>query len=113
MGAPKGPNNVTSTFFITVHFLPNDLKFEHGAPNLLLAPGIIKPRYVPGDWNLNFLTNTSAMSDMHAAPHKYDNETIISLKQQPKTHDFIQTCVFRIVVSDTNCQSFQILLYSK
>jgi len=36
MGAPKSPNNVTSTFFNTVHLLPKDLSFEHGALNLLL-----------------------------------------------------------------------------
>jgi len=41
MGAPKSPNNVTDTFFSTVHLLPKDLRFEHGAPNLLLAPGAI------------------------------------------------------------------------
>jgi len=41
MGAPKNPSNVTSTFFNTVHLLPKDLKFEHGASNLLLVPGAI------------------------------------------------------------------------
>jgi len=28
-GAPKRPNNVTSTFFNTVNLLPKDLRFEH------------------------------------------------------------------------------------
>jgi len=28
--APKVPNNVTSTFFNTVHLLLQDLRFEHG-----------------------------------------------------------------------------------
>ena len=42
--APKGPNNVASAFF---HLLPKDLRFEHSAPKLFLAPGAIKPRYVP------------------------------------------------------------------
>jgi len=36
-GAPKSPNNVTCTFFNTLHLLPKKLRFEHGAPNLLLA----------------------------------------------------------------------------
>jgi len=29
-GAPKSPNNVTSTFFNAVRLLPKDLRFEHG-----------------------------------------------------------------------------------
>jgi len=37
------PNNVTNTFFNTVHLLPNDLRFKHRVVNLLLAPGAIKP----------------------------------------------------------------------
>jgi len=37
VGAPKSPNNVTRTFCNTVHLLPEDLRFENGAPNLLLA----------------------------------------------------------------------------
>jgi len=41
MGAPKSPNNVTSAFFNTVHLLPKDRRFEHGAPNLLLASDAI------------------------------------------------------------------------
>jgi len=40
-GALKSPDNATSTFFKTVHLLPKDLRFEHWAPNLLLAPGAI------------------------------------------------------------------------
>jgi len=40
-GTPKSSKNTTSTFFNTVHLLPKDLSFEHGAPNLLLAPGAI------------------------------------------------------------------------
>jgi len=42
-GAPKNPNNVTRTFFNTVglHLLPEDIRFENGAPNLHLAPGAI------------------------------------------------------------------------
>jgi len=46
--AQKNPNNITSTFFNTVHWLPKEIRCEQGAPNLLLAPGAIKPRYVPG-----------------------------------------------------------------
>jgi len=45
--APKSPNSVTSTFFNTVHLLPKNPRFEHGAANLLLAPGAIYPRYTP------------------------------------------------------------------
>jgi len=33
-GAPKCPNNVTSTFFNTVHLLPKDLRFEYGGAKL-------------------------------------------------------------------------------
>jgi len=36
-GAPKRSTNVTSTFINTV--LPNNLRFEHGAPNLLIVSG--------------------------------------------------------------------------
>ena len=28
--APKSPNNVTNTFFNTLHLLPKDLRFKHG-----------------------------------------------------------------------------------
>ena len=40
-GAPKSPNNVTSTFLNTVHLLPKVLRFEHGGLNLLLDQGAI------------------------------------------------------------------------
>ena len=32
----------------TADLLPKDLRFEHGALNLLLALGAIQPRYAPG-----------------------------------------------------------------
>jgi len=38
-GSPKSPNNVTSTFFNTVHLLPKDLRFEHGGAKLAPCPG--------------------------------------------------------------------------
>ena len=38
-GAPKSLNNVTSTFFNTVHLLPKDLRFEHGGAKLASFPG--------------------------------------------------------------------------
>ena len=38
-GAPKSPNNVTSTFFNTVLLIPKDLKFEHGGAKLASCPG--------------------------------------------------------------------------
>ena len=41
LGALRSPNNVTSTFFITVRLPPNDVRFERGVPDLLLAPGAI------------------------------------------------------------------------
>jgi len=41
MGAPKRPNNVTSTFFNTVHLLPKDLRFKHGGAKLAYCPGAI------------------------------------------------------------------------
>jgi len=31
VGVRKNPNNVTNTSFNTVHLLPKDLRFEHGA----------------------------------------------------------------------------------
>ena len=37
--ALKSPNNVTSTFFDTVHWLPEDLRFEHGGAKLASCPG--------------------------------------------------------------------------
>jgi len=39
MGAPKSSNNVTSTFFNTVHLLPKGLRFEHGAAKLASCTG--------------------------------------------------------------------------
>ena len=41
LGPPKIPNNFTITFFNTVNFLPKDLTFEHGGPNLLFAPSAV------------------------------------------------------------------------
>jgi len=40
-GAPKKPNNVTSTFFNTVHLLRKDLRFEHEGAKFLIVPGAI------------------------------------------------------------------------
>ena len=40
-GVSKRPNNVTSTFFNTVHLLRKDLRFEHGDPKLAYS-------YCPG-----------------------------------------------------------------
>ena len=40
-GTPKNPNNVKSTYVNTVNLLPKNIRFEHGAPNLLLGPGAI------------------------------------------------------------------------
>ena len=37
-GAPKGPTNVASTYFNTVHLLPKDLRYEHGGPKFVVAP---------------------------------------------------------------------------
>jgi len=37
--APKIRNIVTCTFFITVHLLPKNLKFEHGGAKLASCPG--------------------------------------------------------------------------
>ena len=38
-GAPKSPNNVTSTSFKTEHLLPKDLRFEHGGTEPASCPG--------------------------------------------------------------------------
>jgi len=38
MGAPKSPNNVTSTFFKRVHLFPKDIRFEHGSAKLASCP---------------------------------------------------------------------------
>jgi len=40
-GRQKSPSIVTNTFVNTVHLLPEDLRFEHGAANLLLTPGAV------------------------------------------------------------------------
>jgi len=37
-GAQKCPNNVTRTFFNTVHLLPEDLRFENGVAKLASCP---------------------------------------------------------------------------
>jgi len=37
--APKSPNNVTRTFFNTIHLLPKDIRFEHGGAKLACCPG--------------------------------------------------------------------------
>ena len=39
MGAPKSPNNVTSTFLNIVNLLPEDLSFKHGGAKLASCPG--------------------------------------------------------------------------
>jgi len=36
---PESPNNGTSTFFNTVHLLPNNLRFEHEGAKLASCPG--------------------------------------------------------------------------
>jgi len=38
-GVPKNPNNVTGTFFNTVHLLPEDLRFENGGAKLASCRG--------------------------------------------------------------------------
>ena len=37
--APKKINNVTRSFFSTVHLLPKDLRFEHGGAEFASCPG--------------------------------------------------------------------------
>ena len=37
-GAPKSPENVTSTFFDLVHLLQKDLRFDHGGAIYLVTP---------------------------------------------------------------------------
>jgi len=39
-GVAEKPNNVTCTFFCTVHLLPKNLRFEHEAPNVIRLPEI-------------------------------------------------------------------------
>jgi len=39
LGAPKSPNNFTSTFFSTGNFLAKDIRFEHWGAKL--APGAV------------------------------------------------------------------------
>jgi len=39
MGTPKCLNSFISTFFNTVNFLPEDLRFEHGDDKLASCPG--------------------------------------------------------------------------
>jgi len=46
-GTPKSPNNVTSTFFNTVHLRPKDVGWNTGVQNLFLGPGAIWPWYAP------------------------------------------------------------------
>jgi len=51
-GAPKNHDNVTSTFFDTVHLLPEVLKFEHGSAKLAACPR--RRRYSPAEKNAKF-----------------------------------------------------------
>jgi len=37
-GSPKSPNNITSTFFNTVHLLAKDLSFDHGGAKRASCP---------------------------------------------------------------------------
>ena len=37
-GSPNNPNNVTRTFFNTVHLLPEDLRFENEGAKLVSCP---------------------------------------------------------------------------
>jgi len=39
LGSPKSPKNVASAFFIRVHLLPKDLRFERGGARLASYPG--------------------------------------------------------------------------
>jgi len=39
MRSAKNPNDVTRTFFNTVHLLPEDLRFENGGAKLASCPG--------------------------------------------------------------------------
>jgi len=50
MGAPKRPNNVTSTFFNTVHSLRKELSFEHGGGAKLVTslPAVYS---IPSEYN--------------------------------------------------------------
>jgi len=57
MGAPKSPNNATSTFFNTVHLLPKDLRFEHGGAKLASWPGRHLTTLRPWPW-LKWTTTT-------------------------------------------------------
>ena len=45
--APRSPNNVTSTFYDTVHLLPNDIRFEHGGAKLASCPGALPSLFTP------------------------------------------------------------------
>jgi len=58
VGAPQSPNNVSSTFFNTVHLFPKDLKISgsnKGAPNLLLAQGASYSHYAPFNQEISFI----------------------------------------------------------
>jgi len=47
MGAPKRPNNVTSTLFNTDHLLLKDLRLQHGGAKFAFWPGRNVPSLCP------------------------------------------------------------------
>jgi len=86
-GPPKSTSNVTSTFFSAVHLFPKDLKFEHGAPNLLLASGAIWPCYCPDPDAARGHNGVCAAIDKH----KYASKTYVST-QRPMNVDCRLMC---------------------
>ena len=65
LGAPKNPNNVTNTFFNTVHLLPKDLRFEHGGAKLTSCPGrhVTSLRPCVGNVETNFVNTDLCTSE--------------------------------------------------
>jgi len=60
-GGAESPNNVTSTFFNTVHFLPKDLRFEPGGAKLASCPGRHLTSLRPwGRWMVNSMKTSFA-----------------------------------------------------
>ena len=60
--APKSPNNVTCTFFNTVHLLLEDLRFENGGAKVASCPGrhltTLRPCLV---WTLSISSHTEQL----------------------------------------------------
>jgi len=91
-GGTENPNNVTNTFFNTLHLLPKDLMFEHGPPNFL--------PHAPSDLVMPLVTNKGSLWYLVLSFHltKAWNRTIP---------------VHTLMVSHANCEVLHLVYYTR